>query len=213
VNAHPRAMPWGDLWRSRSGRRGEGATSFSPTSSSASGRCFFLPCSVFGICFNRSLDQAGLLQRLLLSGIHDQRSRVPCLKRTASLQEQADGAAVLSGFDSYRGGHRSSLVRSAYSPGSYFYVSTWYRAIPRIEAERRLGLALPGGLNARPACRALTWPRLGSYVRLCRNWPRNRHAGGNSPSAISSSRSSMRNGSLILSNSTVIRPIGVTPIR
>jgi hypothetical protein len=39
------------------------------------------------------------------------------------------------------------------------------------------------------------------------------HAGGNRPSAISSSRSSTRNGSFILSNSTVMRPIGVKPIR
>src|SRR5260370_7316073 len=69
----------------------------------------FLACSLLQ---SVGLDQAGLLQGLLLSGIHDQRSLVSRLKGTAPLQEQANGAAVLAGFDFYRGGHGCSLLET-----------------------------------------------------------------------------------------------------
>jgi hypothetical protein len=68
------------------------------------------------------LDQAGLLQSLLqsfpLSDIHDQRSLVSCLKGAASRQEQANGAAVFTGFDSYCSGHHCSLLEPDIRPGA-----------------------------------------------------------------------------------------------
>jgi hypothetical protein len=64
-----------------------------------------LPCSFLQ---SVSLDQAGFLQDLSLTGIYDQRALVSGLKRTATLQKQANGAAVLTAFDSYRCWHRRS---------------------------------------------------------------------------------------------------------
>src|SRR5262249_61355434 len=50
-------------------------------------------------------DETGFLQDLPLFGINDQGALVPSLKDTAPLQEQADGTAVLAGFNPYRCGH------------------------------------------------------------------------------------------------------------
>src|SRR5579883_399061 len=61
-------------------------------------------------------DQAGLLQSFLLRGIHDQRSLVSRLKGAAPLQEQVNGAAVLTGFDSDRDGHDCSLSEADIRP-------------------------------------------------------------------------------------------------
>src|SRR5262249_15501805 len=63
-------------------------------------------------------DQSGLLQGFLLSGIHDQRSLVSRLKGTAPLQEQVNGPAVLTGFDSDRGRHDGSLLEADIRPGT-----------------------------------------------------------------------------------------------
>src|SRR5262249_36525304 len=63
-------------------------------------------------------DQSGLLHGFLLSGIHDQRSLVSRLKGTAPLQEQVNGPAVLTGFDSDRGRHDGSLLEADIRPGT-----------------------------------------------------------------------------------------------
>src|SRR5262245_56231109 len=62
------------------------------------------------------LDQAGFLQSFFLIGIHDERSFVSSLKRTATLQEQANGAAVLPGLDFYCRGHGCSLLEADIRP-------------------------------------------------------------------------------------------------
>jgi hypothetical protein len=56
------------------------------------------------------------LQSLLLIGIHDQRSLVSSLKRTATFQEQANSATVLTGFDFYRCGHDWVLLEANICP-------------------------------------------------------------------------------------------------
>jgi len=59
-----------------------------------------------------AFDQTGLLQNSPLSGVHDQGSLVPSLEGATPFQKQANGAAVLPCFDSYRGGHGYSLLQA-----------------------------------------------------------------------------------------------------
>src|SRR5262249_10584809 len=61
-------------------------------------------------------DQAGFLQGFLWIGIPNRRSRVRLLNRPATLQEQANGAAILPGLDFYRCGHGCSLSEADIRP-------------------------------------------------------------------------------------------------